>query len=92
MFGNLLVTYLPYDDKDFERTIPNFAFVILDQNKMVGTKLFIGNLPDTVNKDELEAMFNKFGKVVEFDILKDYGFVVSFKFLLPLLLFKMLVK
>ncbi|XP_012941017.1 RNA-binding protein lark isoform X2 [Aplysia californica] len=42
---------------------------------MVGTKLYVGNLPDEVNKDELEQMFRKYGNVVEFDILKDYGFV-----------------
>ena len=57
---------------------------------MVGTKLFIGNLPDTVNKDELQAMFEKFGKVAEFDILKDYGFVVNvcFQLYLPALFMK----
>ncbi|GFR88282.1 RNA-binding protein 4 [Elysia marginata] len=44
-------------------------------SKMVGTKLFIGNLPDTVDKTELKAMFEQCGNVVEFDILKDYGFV-----------------
>jgi len=42
---------------------------------MVQTKLYLGNLPDTVDKDELEQLFQKYGEVVEFDILKDYGFI-----------------
>ncbi|CAL1526189.1 unnamed protein product [Lymnaea stagnalis] len=42
---------------------------------MVATKLYIGYLPDDADKDELEEMFKKFGNVVEFDILKGYGFV-----------------
>ncbi|KAH9509049.1 hypothetical protein Btru_048887 [Bulinus truncatus] len=42
---------------------------------MVATKLYIGNLPDETDKDELEQEFRKFGNVVEFDILKGYGFV-----------------
>ena len=41
------------------------------------TKLYIGNLPEDTDKPELEDMFSKYGKIVEFDILKDYGFIVS---------------
>ncbi|KAK6182926.1 hypothetical protein SNE40_010499 [Patella caerulea] len=39
------------------------------------TKLFVGNLPDTVRKGDLQALFEKFGQVVECDVVKDYGFV-----------------
>lgn len=42
----------------------------------MGTKLFVGNLPENPDKDELKAMFEKYGEVVEFDILREnYGFV-----------------
>ncbi|BFZ11914.1 hypothetical protein BsWGS_14952 [Bradybaena similaris] len=39
------------------------------------TKLYVGNLPSDADKDDLEEQFRKFGAIVEFDILKDYGFV-----------------
>ncbi|CAG5114747.1 unnamed protein product [Candidula unifasciata] len=42
---------------------------------MPATKLYVGNLPEDTDKTELEEAFKKFGSIVEFDILKDYGFV-----------------
>ncbi|ESO86213.1 hypothetical protein LOTGIDRAFT_129619 [Lottia gigantea] len=39
------------------------------------TKLFVGNLPETVRKGDLTALFEKEGQVVECDVVKDYGFV-----------------
>jgi RNA recognition motif-containing protein len=42
---------------------------------MPATKLYVGNLPEDVDKVELEQVFQKYGSIVEFDILKDYGFV-----------------
>lgn len=44
---------------------------------MPATKLYVGNLPENADKAELEQEFAKFGNIVEFDILKDYGFIVS---------------
>merc|ERR1719318_345161 len=41
----------------------------------VTTKLFVGNLPETVRKPDLLALFQKYGKVVECDIVKNYAFV-----------------
>ncbi|KAK7476253.1 hypothetical protein BaRGS_00032529, partial [Batillaria attramentaria] len=41
----------------------------------VPTKLYIGNLPDMCRQEDLQAKFEKYGNVVEFDILKNYGFV-----------------
>ncbi|XP_014671291.1 PREDICTED: RNA-binding protein 4.1-like isoform X2 [Priapulus caudatus] len=38
------------------------------------TKLFVGHLPNCKQLDLL-ALFEKYGKVVECDIIKDYGFV-----------------
>lgn len=46
------------------------------------TKLFVGNLPETCRKGPLQALFEKYGKVVEFDIVKNYGFVVSIHYVL----------
>ena len=44
---------------------------------MVSTKLYIGNLPDLCRQEELQAKFEKYGNVVEFDIVSNYGFAVS---------------
>ena len=40
-------------------------------------KIFIGNLTATATETKLEALFAPYGEVVECDILKKYGFVVS---------------
>ena len=41
------------------------------------TKLYIGNIPASVSSTELKELFEKYGKVLECDIVKDYAFVVS---------------
>lgn len=41
------------------------------------TKLYIGNIPSSVSSTELKELFEKYGKVLECDIVKDYAFVVS---------------
>jgi len=38
-------------------------------------KIYVGNIPSSARNSELKELFEKFGKVVECDILKDYGFV-----------------
>lgn len=38
-------------------------------------KLFIGNLADKTTAAELRPLFEKYGKVVECDVVKNYGFV-----------------
>lgn len=54
-----------------------------DQAKMTnfaaaGTfKIFVGNLADKTTADDLRPHFEKYGKVVECDVVKNYGFVVS---------------
>jgi RNA recognition motif-containing protein len=40
------------------------------------TKLYIGNIPSSVSSTELKELFEKYGKVLECDIVKDYAFVV----------------
>ena len=40
-------------------------------------KLFVGNLDDSVKKDDLKKLFEAFGTVVECDKVRDFGFVVS---------------
>lgn len=40
-------------------------------------KIFVGNLADKTTADELRPHFEKYGKVVECDVVKNYGFVVS---------------
>lgn len=41
------------------------------------TKLYIGNVPSAVSSTELKELFEKYGKVLECDIVKDYAFVVN---------------
>ncbi|KAK3092245.1 hypothetical protein FSP39_000250 [Pinctada imbricata] len=41
----------------------------------VSTKLYVGNLPETCRKVELEKMFAEYGKVLECDIVRNYAFV-----------------
>ena len=38
-------------------------------------KIYVGNIPTSARSSELKEHFEKFGKVVECDILKDFGFV-----------------
>ncbi|KAL6443784.1 RNA-binding protein lark isoform X2 [Formica exsecta] len=42
----------------------------------VGTfKIFIGNLADKTSNADIKPLFEKYGKVVECDVVKNYGFV-----------------
>lgn len=41
----------------------------------VTTKLYIGNLPETCRRVELQKMFEQYGRVVECDIVRNYAFV-----------------
>lgn len=47
------------------------------RSNVVTTKLYIGNIPDTCRKSDLQQLFKTYGKVVECDIVKNYGFVVG---------------
>ncbi|XP_014393568.1 PREDICTED: RNA-binding protein 4 isoform X2 [Myotis brandtii] len=38
-------------------------------------KLFIGNLPREATEQEIRTLFEQYGKVLECDIIKNYGFV-----------------
>jgi RNA-binding protein 4 len=39
------------------------------------TKIFVGNLTDKTRAPQVRELFLKFGKVVECDIVRNYGFV-----------------
>lgn len=41
----------------------------------VSTKVYVGNLPETCRRSDLLTRFEKFGKVAECDIVKNYAFV-----------------
>ncbi|RNA00382.1 RNA-binding lark-like [Brachionus plicatilis] len=41
----------------------------------MSVKIYVGNIPSVARNAELKELFEKFGKVAECDILKDYGFV-----------------
>lgn len=50
----------------------------------VGTfKIFIGNLADKTSNADIKPLFEKYGKVVECDVVKNYGFVVSNRVHIP---------
>lgn len=40
-------------------------------------KLYVGNLPDHCRRGALQELFEKYGKVSQCDIVKNYAFVVS---------------
>lgn len=42
------------------------------------TKIFVGNLTDNTKAPQVRLLFAKYGTVVECDIVRNYGFVVSF--------------
>lgn len=42
----------------------------------MSTKLYVGNLPETCRKIDLETVFAKYGTVVECDIVQNFAFVV----------------
>jgi len=39
------------------------------------TKLYVGNVPRSMSSTDLKELFEKYGKVLECDIVKDYAFV-----------------
>jgi len=39
------------------------------------TKIYVGNISDSCKADDLRALFGKYGKVDECDIVKNFGFV-----------------
>lgn len=41
------------------------------------TKIFVGNLSAEVRSEDIRVLFEKYGKVTECDVLKNFGFVVS---------------
>jgi len=41
------------------------------------TKIFVGNLTDNTKAPQVRALFAKYGTVLECDIVRNYGFVVS---------------
>lgn len=40
-------------------------------------KIFVGNLSDKTVSADIKPLFEKYGKVVECDVVKNFGFVVS---------------
>lgn len=43
-------------------------------------KIFIGNLSEKTTANDIRPLFEKYGKVVECDVMKNFGFVVSILF------------
>lgn len=46
-------------------------------------KIFIGNLSEKTTSNDIRPLFEKYGKVVECDVMKNFGFVVSILNYLP---------
>jgi hypothetical protein len=47
----------------------------MNDQAMGPIKLYVGNVPTSARNSELKELFEKFGKVVECDILKEFAFV-----------------
>lgn len=45
--------------------------------KLPSRKVYVGNLPDNCDKENLQKLFESVGKIAEFDVVKNFGFVVS---------------
>ena len=43
-------------------------------------KLYVGNLPDHCRRGALQELFEKYGKVSQCDIVKNFAFVVSLSY------------
>ena len=69
----LLVTFIAGDVLEFIMKITFFS----SYRQSVSTKLYVGNLPETCRRADLLSEFDKYGKVVECDIVNNYAFVVS---------------
>ncbi|XP_050407063.1 RNA-binding protein lark isoform X1 [Patella vulgata] len=39
------------------------------------TKVYVGNLPEGTTKEDLSSMFESYGIIVEYDVIRNYGFV-----------------
>ncbi|XP_025103904.1 RNA-binding protein 4.1-like isoform X2 [Pomacea canaliculata] len=44
-------------------------------NKLPSRKVYVGNLPDNCDKENLQKLFESVGKIAEFDVVKNFGFV-----------------
>ena len=53
-----------------------------DKEQEKEVKLYVGNLPDHCRRASLQELFEKYGKVSQCDIVKNFAFVVSCKRLL----------
>jgi len=53
----------------------NREFPKTGPQKAISTKVYVGNLPETCKRGDLMATFERFGKVQELDIVKNYAFV-----------------
>lgn len=51
-------------------------------------KIFIGNLSEKTTSNDIRPLFEKYGKVVECDVMKNFGFVVSIFNLYNLVVFE----
>jgi len=53
------------------------------------TKIFVGRLSEGTTSEDIGALFRKFGRVTECDVISNYGFVVriTINILIPFYLF-----
>lgn len=43
--------------------------------RMIASRLFLGNLPYEITKDDLRGIFSKYGKIIGLTLLKGFGFI-----------------
>lgn len=73
------IPYVTAKEKMTSDTESNTSF----NNSSVRTfKIFIGNLSEKTTANDIRPLFEKYGKVVECDVMKNFGFVVSVVFII----------
>ena len=69
--------------KHLNGAVVNGATITVEEAKskkrtpMPTTKIFVGNISESVKPSDVRALFGRYGNVAECDLVRNYGFVVS---------------
>ena len=70
--------------KNLNGTVVNGTAITVEEAKsrkrssaLPTTKIFVGNISESVKASDIRNLFSKYGTVAECDLVRNYGFVVS---------------
>ena len=70
--------------KNLNGTVVNGTAITVEEAKnrkrstsLPTTKIFVGNISESVKSSDIRNLFSKYGTVAECDLVRNYGFVVS---------------